>query len=176
MQLDRPVPPDPYDVLPQFPALTVTSEDVTEGAPLPALCTADGDDTSPHLSWGDLPEGTRGVVVSCFDPDAPTPAGFWHWTVANLPAGTTSLPRGAGAPDGPGLPDGAVQVRNDGGSVGFTGAAPPEGDRAHRYVFAVHALDVDHLDVDASTSPTKVAFLSLFHTLARGTLTGTHRR
>lgn len=176
MDLDRPVAPDPYDLLPVVPTFTLTSPDVADGEPMGEPFTADGGSRSPALAWTGFPEGTRGFVVSCFDPDAPTPAGFWHWTVANLPASTTSLPAGAGSPDGHHLPTGAVQTRNDGGTTGYTGAAPPAGDRAHRYVFAVHALDVDHLRVDASSTPTSVAFQTLFHTIARATLTPTHRR
>lgn len=175
MDLDRPVPPDPYSQLPAVPAFEVTSDDVADGQVLDAPYTAAGGNVSPHLGWRGFPDRTRSFVVSCFDPDAPTPAGFWHWTVANVGASFTMLPRGAGAPDGALLPPGAVQTRNDGGFVGYAGAAPPQGDRAHRYVFAVHALDVDHLDVTADTTPTAVAFRALFHTLARAVITPTFR-
>lgn len=173
MDLDRPLAPEPYSQLPQVPSFTLTSDDVVDGDAVPGTATAEGGSTSPHLAWEGFPEATRGFVVSCFDPDAPTPAGYWHWTVANLPATTTSLPAGAGGPDGEHLPPGAVQTRNDAGTVGYTGAAPPPGDRPHRYVFAVHALDVPTLDVDESTTPTTVAFQALFHTIARATLTPT---
>lgn len=172
MDLSRPVAPDPYELLPTVPSFTVRSDDIADGRPLEEPFTAAGGSTSPHLAWDGFPESTRGFVVSCFDPDAPTPAGFWHWTVANLPAEATSLPRGAGSPDSA-LPGQAFQTGNDAGTTGYAGAAPPPGDRPHRYVFAVHALDVEHLDVDRSATPTKVAFLTLFHTVARAVVTPT---
>ncbi len=176
VSLTRPVAPEPYALLPTVAAFDVASTDVVHGEPLAAVFTAEGGSTSPALEWSGHPEGTASFVVSCFDPDAPTPAGFWHWTVVDVPAGSTSLPRGAGSPDGTLLPPGTFQVRNDGGSTGYTGAAPPPGDRPHRYVFAVHALDVEHLEVGPDASPTAVAFTALFHTLARGTLTPTFAR
>ncbi len=176
VSLTRPVAPEPYALLPSVAAFDVASADVVHGEPLAAAFTDDGEGLSPALEWSGFPEGTRSFVVSCFDPDAPTPAGYWHWTVVDVPAGTTSLPRGAGSPDGGLLPDGAFHVRADGGTPGYEGAAPPPGDRPHRYVFAVHALDVEHLDVPRDATPTAVAFTALFHTLGRATISPTYSR
>ncbi|MBW0254718.1 YbhB/YbcL family Raf kinase inhibitor-like protein [Cellulomonas sp. PS-H5] len=176
VSLTRPVAPEPYALLPSVPDFDLASADVAHGEPLPATFAADGEDLSPALEWSGFPEGTRSFVVSCFDPDAPTPAGFWHWTVVDVPVSTTSLPRGAGSAAGDLLPEGAFQVRNDGGSTGYTGAAPPPGDRPHRYVFAVHALDVDHLDVTPDATPTAVAFTALFHTIGRALIAPTYQR
>ena len=175
MDLSRPTAPDPYSLLPAVPSFDVTSTDVADGRPAEHRFTAEGGSTSPQLTWSGFPDGTKSFVVSCFDPDAPTPAGFWHWTVVDLPADVTSLDTGAGSPDGTGLPAVAFQTRHDGGGHGYLGMAPPPGDQVHRYVFAVHALDVDTLGVDPETTPTAVAFTALFHTLARGTLTVTYQ-
>ena len=74
----------------------------------------------------------------------------------------------------PGLPAGAVHVRNDYGSRDFGGAAPPPGDGEHRYVFTVYAVDTDRLGPDADASPAVVGFNLRFHTLARAQLIGVH--
>jgi Raf kinase inhibitor-like YbhB/YbcL family protein len=173
--LDRPQAPDPYKLLPTVGSFTVTSTDVVDGQPLADEFAAAGGNVSPQLSWSGAPEGTQGFVVTCFDPDAPTPSGFWHWVLVGLDAGTTSLARGAGAVDGSGLPAGAFQCRNDGGQSGYMGAAPPPGDQIHRYYFVVHAIDVPKLDVDATASPAVVSFNLVFHTLARAIITATYR-
>jgi len=161
--------------LPQVPTFVLRSDDVADGEPMPSRHTFAGD-VSPQLRWEGFPASTQSFVVSCFDPDAPTPAGFWHWTVVDLPGETTELVSGAGAPSGSLLPAPAFQCVNDGGSRGYAGAAPPIGDRPHRYAFAVHALDVAELGLAPDASPTKVAFVALFHTLARAVLTPTFGR
>jgi Raf kinase inhibitor-like YbhB/YbcL family protein len=157
-----------------LPSFTVTSDDVSDGQPLKDDQVADKGDTSPQLSWSAAPEGTKSFVVSCFDPDAPTPSGFWHWTVVDIPGDVDHLDAGAGADDNS-LPADAFHVRNDDGSLGFTGAAPPEGDHLHRYYFVVHAVGEDRLGVDRDASPTKVAFNLVFKSLGRAIITGTYQ-
>jgi Raf kinase inhibitor-like YbhB/YbcL family protein len=171
MSLDRPQAPDPYDLLPPVPSFTVTSADLTDGQPLDEMFahpSAGGKNLSPQLSWSGFPAETRGFVVTCFDPDAPTGSGFWHWVLVNLPATVTELERGVDA-----LPGDAFCVRNDYGERNYGGAAPPPGDRPHRYVFAVHAIDVDRLEVGPDATPAYVGFNLAFHTLARATIRAT---
>lgn len=175
MDLTRPVAPDPYSVLPAVPDFTVTSADIADGQTIAAPFTG-AQDVSPHLAWTGFPASTASFVVTCFDPDAPGPEGFWHWAVANLPPSTTWLPQGAGASHGAALPAGAVQGRNDSGMTGYTGPYPPRGDRVHRYVFAVHALDVARLDVEVWTEAAAVAAKALPHTIARAVITPVFQR
>ncbi|HUB70710.1 MAG TPA: YbhB/YbcL family Raf kinase inhibitor-like protein [Acidimicrobiales bacterium] len=176
--LDRPESPNPYDLLPKVPGFTLESDDIKEGEVLADEQLSDwvgGANVSPQLRWSGFPAETAGFAVTCYDPDAPTGSGFWHWALAVLPASVTELKKGAGDASGSGLPRGTVQLRNDGGSTGFMGAAPPKGDRVHRYIFAVHALGTDHLDIDEATSPAVLGFHMTFNVIARATLTALYQ-
>ena len=170
--LERPVSPNPYELLPQAPAFAVTSADVTDGQPIKDDQVADKGNTSPQLSW-DAADGAKSYTVTCFDPDAPTPSGFWHWVLVDLPADVTSLDAGAGA-EGATLPGNAFMCRNDGGPKSFMGAAPPQGDQVHRYFFVVHAVDQESLGVDSDASPAVVSFNLAFKTAGRAIVHGTY--
>lgn len=132
-----------------------------------------GRNHSPHLAWEEAPPGTESFAVTCFDPDAPTGSGFWHWLVVNIPPDVTELPLGAGG--GAGLPAGALQTRTDFGSPGWGGPCPPQGDHPHRYIFTVHAVAQATLPVEADTMPAVVGFNLHFTTIETDTLMGLYK-
>ena len=152
-------------------AFTVTSKDITDGGVLPDAQVQAKGNRSPHLSWSGAPEGTKSYAITCYDPDAPTGSGFWHWTVANIPADVTELAEGASSD---GLPRGAVEGRTDFGEPGFGGAAPPPGHGPHRYIFTVFAVDTERLDVTPENSGAVFGFNLHFHTLAKASITGVY--
>ncbi|WP_405721816.1 YbhB/YbcL family Raf kinase inhibitor-like protein [Streptomyces sp. NBC_01537] len=170
---------DPFARLPEAATFTVTSTTLTDGAPLPGeqmsglFGVPGGKDVSPQLSWSGAPEGTRSYAVTMYDPDAPTGSGFWHWAVADIPADITELPEDAGDDTGSGLPKGAFQVPNDARTGRFIGAAPPAGHGPHRYVFVVHALDVETIGIPADATPAFLGFTMARHILGRAVLTAT---
>jgi Raf kinase inhibitor-like YbhB/YbcL family protein len=167
---------NPYADLPDRPSFDLRSNDVADGSPLArphvsGVFGAGGEDVSPHLAWSGAPDGTQSYAVTMYDPDAPTASGFWHWAAFNLSAEITELGTNASAD---GLPGGAVQLRNDGGTVGYIGAAPPPGHGTHHYWIVVHAVDVPSLDVPADASCALLGFNLFGHTLARAVLVPTY--
>ena len=168
--------PNPYQYLPAVPTFQLTSTTVSNGNPLPAaqfsklLGVPAGKDVSPELSWSGFPEGTKSFVVSMYDPQAPTGSGFWHWVVADIPATTTTLPAGAGAPKSYLLPAGAFQLAGDAGAHQYVGAAPPKGSGAHDYYITVTALDVTATGLNDSASAAYLGFAIDANTIARATL------
>jgi hypothetical protein len=145
-------------------AFELTSPDFKEGDTLKIEnvfngfgCT--GGNTSPALAWSGVPEGTQSFVLTAYDPDAPTGSGWWHWVAYNIPPDTKSLPAGAGAGSGDGLPAGAVHGRTDFGAVGYGGPCPPEGT-THRYVFTLSALKVPMLEVPADATAALIGFMT----------------
>lgn len=172
---------DPYEELAKLrpvAKLDLTSPDFADGEALPAWAwgagTIEGSaDRSPALEWSTVPEGTRSLALSVFDPDAPTGSGFWHWAVYDLPADLRSLPAGAGSGESDALPGGARTVANEMRTERYIGSAPPAGTGTHRYFFVLDALDVTSLDLPQGVTPAVLGFNRHFHTLARGILVGT---
>ena len=162
-------------------AFTLTSPDIADGSTIAQSFEFDGfgcsgRNQSPVLRWSGAPEGTKGFAVNVYDPDAPTGSGFWHWYVIDLPASVSELPANAGAKGGAHLPAGARQIRNDYGQYARGGMCPPPGDKPHRYIFTVHALSVERIDVPDDAPAALAGFMVNAHTLAKASFTATYGR
>ena len=132
-----------------------------------------GKNTSPQLSWSNAPQGTKSFALTVYDPDAPTGSGWWHWLVVNIPATASSLPTGVASKD---LPKGAIETMNDYGMTNFGGACPPEGDKHHQYIFTIHALNVEKLDVTAKSDSALVGYMINAHTIEKSSLVSYYKR
>ncbi len=108
-----------------FEVTTVWSDD----APIDAKYSCKGANISPPVSWSNTPAGTVEIAIVMTDPDA---GGFVHWAVAGLDPATGTVAEGA-------VPASAVQAKNGGGTVGYTGPCPPSG--THTYLMQVYALE-----------------------------------
>jgi Raf kinase inhibitor-like YbhB/YbcL family protein len=157
---------------------TLTSSDFSEGGTIAmtqVFTDCKGSNVSPALKWSGAPEGTRSFALLVHDPDAPTGSGWWHWIAYNIPAGTTSLPAGAGDPKNSQMPAGTVQGRNDYGTSGYGGPCPPPG-KPHRYQFRLYALKVAKLEVPADASAAAIGFNVRAQALGTAELTGLYGR
>lgn len=173
--------PNPYDLLPRLPAIALQSDEIAEGATLgvdqqSGVFGGPGRDKSPQLRWKGHPPETKSFAVTCYDADAPTASGFWHWAVYDVSPDVTELAHAAGAEGGVSLPLGAKMLKNDAGTRKFLGAAPPPGNGPHRYYFAVYALDVAKLDIEESASPAWLGFQLFAHGIGRGVLLGIYEQ
>lgn len=167
---------NPYALMREVPEFELSSTDIQHGEPLPAEQYgehAGGQNFSPQLSWSEFPAETQSFAVTCYDPDAPTGSGFWHWAVANIPASVTTLAAGAGSLGSTDLPEGSLTLPNETREPAFTGSAPPEHTGVHHYWFVVHALSVPHLDVDPQSTPAVLGFTMRDVTLARAIIVAT---
>lgn len=135
-----------------------------------------GENRSPALRWHGAPAGTRSFALTVYDPDAPTGSGWWHWVVVDLPAGVDALAPDAGAVGGAHLPEGARHIRTDYGQAGWGGMCPPPGDKPHRYVFTVHALRTDKLEIPADATAALAGYMIHANSLGQASFTATYGR
>jgi Raf kinase inhibitor-like YbhB/YbcL family protein len=157
---------------------TLTSRDISQGKTLSSNQVfngfgCSGKNISPQFSWGNVPEGTKSLAITVYDPDAPTGSGWWHWVAFNIPVTTTELATGA---SGKTMPAGTIESITDFGSVGFGGACPPQGVSPHRYQFTVWALNVNALELDATASGAKVGYFLHQHAVGKTTIEAVYGR
>ena len=127
-----------------------------------------GQNMSPQLSWKDAPSGTKSFAITLYDPDAPTGSGWWHWIVYNIPKSASSVATNASALGK--LPKGAEEGVTSYGVSGFGGACPPKGDKAHRYIITVYALNIAKLDLPKNASPELVGYNLNAHALQKSSI------
>lgn len=152
-------------------SMIISSSAFQHGGAIPALYTCDGDDVSPELSWSDIPEKAKSLVLIVDDPDAPDPAApkmTWvHWVLYNMPPETTGLAEGMTAGV---LPAGTEQGLNDWNRTNYGGPCPPIG--RHRYFHKLYALDT-MLNISGKANKPKIEAAMQGHILASAELIGT---
>ncbi|MFD2173231.1 YbhB/YbcL family Raf kinase inhibitor-like protein [Rhodobacter lacus] len=168
-----------FSAIPACAEMVLTSPDISEGTAMGEEFVFDGfgctgPNLSPALAWSGAPEGTKSYILTVYDPDAPTGSGFWHWSLFDLPATTSALPRGIGKEAT--LPEGAMAARNDYSQNGWGGPCPPQGDKPHRYIFTIYAMPQDKLGIDETASGAVVGFFAHAAALGHASLTATYGR
>lgn len=116
--------------------MRLTSPNFEPGGPIPAMFTCEGLGVSPEFDWTDAPRETKSFALIIHDPDAPTPNGFTHWVVYNIPSHVHHM--GADQPRTAKIAGLGIQGKNDAGKIGYMGPCPPSG--THRYFVRLFAL------------------------------------
>ena len=160
---------------------TLSSPEIKAGGMIPKSFEFNGfgcagDNKSPALKWSGAPQGTKSFAVTVYDPDAPTGSGWWHWMVINIPAQVNELAAGAGTVNSITLPTGAMQNRIDFGVHAWGGVCPPQGDPPHRYIFTVHALKTEKLDVPADATAALTGYMINANALGKASFTARYGR
>lgn len=136
----------------------------------------EGTNRSPRLGWRNPPVGTKSFAITVYDPDATTGSGWWHWVVINIPSTTSMLHESAGNPTLRLLPSAARQVPTDFGQPGFGGACPPVGDRPHKYIFTVYALNTEKIDLPNNATAAFAGFMINAHLIDKVSVTAIYGR
>lgn len=132
-----------------------------------------GKNISPQLSWSNAPVGTKSYAITVYDPDAPTGSGWWHWLVFNIPADVNMLKTGA---SNQAMPETAIESVTSYSTKGFGGACPPKGDKAHRYIFTVFALNIEKIEQGADAKAELIGFLLNSHVLSKASIMAYYAR
>jgi Raf kinase inhibitor-like YbhB/YbcL family protein len=160
-----------FSIREQAMALSLSSPAFQHQESIPGHYTCDGENVSPPLVWSGIPEGAQSLVLIMDDPDVPKNIradGMWdHWVLFNIPTSVASLSENAKDFSG------ALQGKNSGGKLGYTGPCPP--DCQHRYFFKLYALDTS-LNLPEGATKAEVEAACQNHILAQGELMGVYDR
>lgn len=147
-------------------SIDLTSPAFSPSARIPDRYTGEGDDVSPPLAWGGVPDGTAELALICEDPDAPRAKPWVHYVLYRIPAEQRELGEGASI---------GIMGQNDFGDTGYGGPMPPPGHGTHHYHFKLFALD-GRLDLPAGATRDDVLRAIEGHVLDQGELVGTYER
>ena len=127
----------------------------------------EGKNISPEIAWKNAPKNTKSFALIVYDPDAPTGSGWWHWVLVNIPKNYSEIPANFGSKNSFDLIGQIKQVRNDFGIHNFGGPCPPKGHKKHRYIFTLHALKVEKLDLDKNATAALAGFMINANTIKK---------
>jgi Raf kinase inhibitor-like YbhB/YbcL family protein len=127
--------------------IALSSDDFVHDEMMPTPFSGKSDNKSPELHWGNLPTGTKSLVLLMTDYDGPAPyfklTTVSHWVLYNIPAQVHTLPQAITVKQL--QADHIISGVNYTGGIDYAGPKPPIG--VHRYFFRVYALSVPTLDL-----------------------------
>jgi len=98
-----------------------------------------GDNVSPELSWSNVPDGTKSLVLTMFDPEGRAPGGVSHWVAYGISPTVTGFAEGEANKDS----DKYVGGKSLMGVGHYSGPCTPPNASPHHYTFVLIATDFD---------------------------------
>lgn len=144
--------------------MTITSTAFQNNDPLPEEYGHDHKNVNPPLTFSEVPQDAKSLVLIVEDPDAPSGT-FTHWIVYNMSPATLQVLEGE-------VPMGAQQATNDFGTQAYGGPRPPSG--THRYFFKLFALDTTLQDVRPEDSRQEIYAAMEDHVIDQAEIVGTY--
>ncbi|MBS0297802.1 MAG: YbhB/YbcL family Raf kinase inhibitor-like protein [Proteobacteria bacterium] len=151
-------------------AVNLTSSAFQPNSAIPDQFAAQGQNTSPPLSWSPDP-AAKAYALIVEDPNAPTPKPFVHWVVWNIAANVHELP--VGISEAPVTVQPMTQGVNGAKQAVWHGPQPPKGDGAHHYHFQLFALDTP-LNLPAGSGRDAVVAAMKGHVVGQADLVGVY--
>ncbi len=111
--------------------MKIRSTAFNQGESIPSKYTCDGQEINPPLTFSQVPEKAKSLVLIVDDPDAPGNV-FNHWVVWNIDPQIKDIKEDS-------VPPQAREGINSANKVGYYPPCPPSGE--HRYFFRLYALD-----------------------------------
>lgn len=145
--------------------MKLTSPVFKEGERVPTKYTCEGPNVNPPLTFEDVPQEAKSLVLMVEDPDAE--AKPWvHWLVFNIAPHVTGFDENS-------YPEESTPGLCNGGTFGYEGPCPPTNE--HTYDFKLYALDT-MLDIPNESDRKVVLKKMEGHVLAEATLVGKYKK
>lgn len=146
--------------------LRIKSKNIIDGHPIEKQFTKYGANKTPDISWSDVPNGTKELLLICYDPDAKSVAGkIWvHWLVTAIDPKTNKLTNNR-----------YYVMKNSFDDEKYDGPKPPSGTGVHNYHFKIIALDkYQNFDINKAYDYDDVIKKINGHVLEESEIVGTY--
>ena len=127
-----------------------------------------GKNVSIPYEWGEAPEDTASFAFVLVD-HHPVANEWLHWVVIDISKDTELFAEGA---SGDGMPEGAFELNNTSGEVGYGGPQPPAGSGDHAYEATIYALSTASLELPEDVTHEQFLGIAEEFTIAKSSYTG----
>lgn len=145
--------------------MRILSSAFEENQHIPSKYTCQGENINPELSFTEVPNDAKSLVLIMDDPDTAMGT-FVHWLVYNIDPKTPDVEENS-------VPDNGTEALNGAGKKGYIGPCPPSG--THRYFFKLYALNIQ-LKLSSNADKKEIEEAMNGHILDQSELVGLYQK